>query len=107
MSEEVHLLKESFLNLFSIRLRDDERLLMIFLSEGSLECCQRALARRFCVISSRICVGIEREFACKFWGVVESQAAAWMDSVKFWTATSILFCDFSLVQRFILCSNIS
>jgi len=90
-----------------MRLRDDESLLRVFLSEGSLERCQRALARRFCVISSRTCEGIEREFACKFWGVVESQAAVWMDSVKFWTASSISFGDFNLVQRFIFCSNIS
>jgi len=47
VSEEVQLLNDSFLSLFSIRFKDDVRLLKKFLSEGSLVHCRRALARWF------------------------------------------------------------
>ena len=53
VSEEIQELKLSFLSRFSVRLRDDARLLKICLSDGSRVRYQRVLARRFFVINSR------------------------------------------------------
>jgi len=46
-------------------------------------------------------VGIELEFTWQLWKVEEFQAAVCMDSLKFWTKSSISFGVFSLVLRFI------
>lgn len=44
-----------------MRLRDETRLLKVFLSEGNLVRYQWALTKRFCVIRSQTCPGIELE----------------------------------------------
>jgi len=52
-------------------------------------------------------MGIELEFTWQLWKAEEFQAAVCMDSVKFWTESSISFGVFNLVLRFIFEINIS
>lgn len=91
VSEEVQLLKGSFLILFSMRLKDKARLLSMFFRNKS-SVLPMGSSERFCVISSRTWVGIENELAWWLWEI------GWIPSSWLDEFAKILDCIIDIVR---------